>query len=308
MLNQCVIVVPIYKEFNDLTDSELASLEQLRIVLSKRHDICFLTHDSIDIAQYKVIFNHETKPSVIYVDKKHFLNRENYAKFVSEKTFYEYFDSYQYMLIYQLDAFVFYDKLEYWCSLGYDYIGAPFFMEDFVKEGKMVGNGGFSLRKISAMINYINKNGDIDTPYRWVDDLFFSMNYGNILNIPTIDIARKFSIECHVQEEFNLSGELPFGCHAFEKYDRNFWLKYIPLYENSYNVLSLYLQHTDSSINTKSDWWLYDKLSLTAYYSDHKRDSLMYGLMAEHLNPSDKRLKNNVDIILGQMSKNDLIN
>lgn len=30
-------------------------------------------------------------------------------------------------MIYQLDAWVFNDELSSWCSLGYDYIGAPFF-------------------------------------------------------------------------------------------------------------------------------------------------------------------------------------
>ena len=35
------------------------------------------------------------------------------------------FLEYQYMLIYQLDAFVFEDKLDYFCELGYDYIGIP---------------------------------------------------------------------------------------------------------------------------------------------------------------------------------------
>jgi hypothetical protein len=33
----------------------------------------------------------------------------------------------------------------------------------------------------------------------------------------------------------------------------------------------------------------------------------MYGLMAEHLNPEHKRLKDNVNIILGLISKNELI-
>jgi len=39
--------------------------------------------------------------------------------------FYDAFKAFDYILIYQLDAFVFRDELEYFCSLGYDYIGAP---------------------------------------------------------------------------------------------------------------------------------------------------------------------------------------
>ncbi len=39
--------------------------------------------------------------------------------------FYKTFTAYEYILIYQLDAFVFCDALKEWCAKGYDYIGAP---------------------------------------------------------------------------------------------------------------------------------------------------------------------------------------
>lgn len=42
-----------------------------------------------------------------------------------EADFYRRFGKYKYMLIYQLDAFVFSDKLLDFCEMGYDYIGAP---------------------------------------------------------------------------------------------------------------------------------------------------------------------------------------
>lgn len=39
--------------------------------------------------------------------------------------FYDRFAAYEYVLIYQLDAFVFADRLAEFCQMGYDYIGAP---------------------------------------------------------------------------------------------------------------------------------------------------------------------------------------
>ncbi len=41
-----------------------------------------------------------------------------------DNTFYKQFLNYEYILIYQLDAFVFKDELNY-CSQGIDYVGAP---------------------------------------------------------------------------------------------------------------------------------------------------------------------------------------
>ena len=74
------------------------------------------------------------------------------------RNFYKRFYSYDYMLIYQLDAYVFKDELEYWCKKGYDYIGAPWLklnklktMHEFA-DPPAVGNGGFSLRNIKIAI------------------------------------------------------------------------------------------------------------------------------------------------------------
>jgi hypothetical protein len=39
--------------------------------------------------------------------------------------FYQAFTDFEFMLIYQLDAFVFRDELADWCRSGYEYIGAP---------------------------------------------------------------------------------------------------------------------------------------------------------------------------------------
>ena len=77
--------------------------------------------------------------------------------------FYRRFSKFEYILIYQLDAFVFKDQLNYWCKKGYDYIGAPWF-EGFhlTKTGVNiigVGNGGFSLRRVKTHIDLTGRFG-----------------------------------------------------------------------------------------------------------------------------------------------------
>lgn len=112
---------------------------------------------------------------------EHFVSLRSYNKLVLIPSFYLRFRQYQYMLIYQLDAYVFKDELLYWANKGYDYIGAPWIpnvkvLQDERSQRKLlreyawymitgsekrtkeeafryqVGNGGFSLRKISKMV------------------------------------------------------------------------------------------------------------------------------------------------------------
>lgn len=56
--------------------------------------------------------------------------------------------------------------------------------------------------------------------------------------------------------------------------------------------------------------WLdepYDLLSLAYYYSNNKKEALIYAVKAYTLNKSDERLKNNIDQILINMTDNDFI-
>ncbi|GHV73371.1 hypothetical protein AGMMS49940_06730 [Spirochaetia bacterium] len=76
------------------------------------------------------------------------------------KQYYERFAGYEYMLIYQLDAYVFSDQLVQWCDQRYDYIGAPWLDAQDTGENPAfqqpfsVGNGGFSLRRVQTFQSY----------------------------------------------------------------------------------------------------------------------------------------------------------
>ncbi|EKX33215.1 hypothetical protein GUITHDRAFT_148085 [Guillardia theta CCMP2712] len=102
----------------------------------------------------------------------------------------------------------------------YDYIGAPFLpgecpsghdkdrsmcQDDFDKmathaglkipEG-VGGNGGFSLRRRSKMIEMCQTCGSSHPFYSWNEDIFFSYPCDNVtLRLPSEPVARRFSVE-----------------------------------------------------------------------------------------------------------------
>jgi hypothetical protein len=106
----------------------------------------------------------------------------DYNRLLLSDEFYARFASFEYMLIHQLDAFVFRDDLDAWCARGYDYVGAPWLpqsrlpsmparcalrikrrlyrlLDRRTPEGGVrhaqydytAGNGGLSLRRIAAL-------------------------------------------------------------------------------------------------------------------------------------------------------------
>jgi hypothetical protein len=166
------------------------------------------------------------------------------------------------MLIYQLDAFVFKNDLDYWCNKKYDYIGAPWLREfpyiDFIKAIKSkiqhkthtrfnilkdglpsplqfenrVGNGGFSLRRVSKFHELCLSMHDRIEAYlnriehQYNEDAFWSIEVNRkkrMLNIPSLKMGLKFSTEHFPKRALQLNNnELPFGCHAWDK-QLSFW-------------------------------------------------------------------------------------
>jgi hypothetical protein len=148
-------------------------------------------------------------------------------------------------LIHQLDAFVFEDQLDFWCSKDYDYIGAPWIDATWIKKLKEkiswidtciypVGNGGFSLRKVKTfyygsvflapIVSFLWKK-------RWNEDFFWSSLAHRLIpgfRIPQVIEARLFAIEEYPSLAYKNNGNtLPFGCHAWEKYEPEFWRAHI---------------------------------------------------------------------------------
>lgn len=148
------VVIPVYKSIP--SEFELRSFEQCIKVLNK-HPVSLVCPDTLDVSFYKSIASKNRKQITVRTfNECNFSSTQSYNKLLLSANFYKSFKDFRYILLYQLDAWVFRDELEYWCHKGYDYIGAPWF-ENFGSHEQgyklwTVGNGGFSLRRISSFI------------------------------------------------------------------------------------------------------------------------------------------------------------
>jgi hypothetical protein len=157
----CCICIPIYK--NEISKTESLSLRQCLKILNN-YDIYFITHKGVKRSQYdKICSQHgPIKTGYKYFPRKFFRNIDGYNSLLLSQNFYLSFSEYKYILIYQLDAFVFSDQLIEWCNKKYDYIGAPWLVYHGPFEGldfqeKPIGNGGFSLRKLTTFCELYSK-------------------------------------------------------------------------------------------------------------------------------------------------------
>ena len=222
-----IIVIPYYK--NELKWYEELSLNRAFDVFSERQ-ICLIAPESLDVT---LLFrNHDLM--IERFGDHYFTGTTSYNRLMLSNKFYMRFSQYDYILIYQLDAFVFSDQLDYFLDLDYDYIGAPwFYCESYYKgdDNKYyktpVGNGGFSLRKTEAFINLIEQHKNESMSFMDNEDAFFpymSLKYPDSIKIAPFDVASHFSFECEPRKLFKYnSGVIPFGCHGWMKYDPEFY-------------------------------------------------------------------------------------
>ncbi len=254
-MNKLVAVtIPIYKEEADYI--EQICLQQGFKVLGK-HPIIFFAPKSLNTSWYEEYCKPWGNFKIERFDDEYFSGIPGYNRLMLSKEFYQRFIDYQYILIYQLDAFIFRDELEYWCNKGYDYIGAPYIFVDLdtypikflstyrkllkllkkvglgIYSYRHVGNGGFSLRNVNKTLNLLsicNKSAKNWTAL--MEDNFFTY-WGNVL-FPFFHLAKekdaaRFAIELDCKKTYEFTDRhVPFGCHAFMRYEPEFW---IPLIE-----------------------------------------------------------------------------
>lgn len=220
MHHEVGVVIPYYT--NELKIAERISLEQCVRILG-HYPIIFVVPDNMSEEDYPTVSDaiFEKVPREWLRDVK------AYNQMMMNEEFYQFFEEYTYILVYQLDAFVFSDRLSEMCQYGYDYIGAPWLSSYFyyINADKCiwrVGNGGFSLRKVKSVIALLKRekqNGFIKN-----EDLFFAVSDSEEFKVAPLEIALKFSFETEVKRCFELNkGELPFGCHAWTRYAFRFW-------------------------------------------------------------------------------------
>ncbi len=117
------IVIPIYQP--TLSKLEARALDQACAVLSA-YSMCFVKPESLNLDDVLKKYPHIAVESF---DDKYFKNIIGYNRLLMLTDFYSRFLTSDYILIYQLDAYVFRDELKEWCEKGYDYVGAPWFQK-----------------------------------------------------------------------------------------------------------------------------------------------------------------------------------
>lgn len=199
--NKCCIVIPIYEE--KMSPDELISFNSISRNCEGSYDIYFVGNSCLDNEYWKrVCQRHSIKP--IMLDDSWFESICSYNKLCLNPDFYRIFSNYKYMLIFQLDGYMFYNDLESFVKLNYDYYGALHY-SPYLK----CGNGGISLRKVSKMISVLESGANIK--YDIYEDVFFS-NCNMVETAPN-DVCVRFCI-CDDKEYLRKElGELPMCCH-----------------------------------------------------------------------------------------------
>lgn len=267
--NKVIVLIMAYKQ--ELSEYEKIALCQCVTVL-KNHSIKIVKPQSIDLSGWSV--NHASIKCECFKDE-FFKDVGSYSRLLLSMDFYKRFKQFEYLLIYQLDAFIFRDELKAWCNKGYDYIGAPWF-EGFSRFNEnaplaKTGNGGFSLRRIESHLKVLQSFSYLSPPkenwqkrmkdrpggkkwlkeaggflmdlcirnntfwllnsYMGFEDQFWSLvaakNF-TWFNMPEPEEAFNFSFEMQPRRLYELNNRrLPFGCHAWWKYDLEFWKPHI---------------------------------------------------------------------------------
>lgn len=253
----CIVVIPVYKT---LDIDEIMVINQA-IKMTEGFKKIFIAPDSFEADES---YNDFKDIQIERFDDSFFVDVQGYNRLMLNPEFYNRFSDYKYILIHQTDVYLFKDELRYWCEKGYDYIGAPWYIPQKLYKQKRykfifryckmffsyeklirwrhynnVGNGGFSLRKVSTFIDIL-KTVDRKILQKYIanesnffhEDMFWSIEVPERyrkFEKPSWKEALTFSIESIPEESYiYLNNTLPFGCHAFKKTAPKFWKQFIP--------------------------------------------------------------------------------
>jgi hypothetical protein len=274
LIKEVTVVIPVWK--NQLSENEEISLKQNLNILNE-FIFSIVTHPGVDLANIlELIEKNNNQYRIVYFPEEFFQGLKGYNKLLLSLRFYLTFIKYDYILICQLDSFVFRNELKHWIKKNYSYIGAPWLKDyhDAQPDSPVIGsgNGGFSLRKVrhhlrtllsvsynvspaktkrvdrarsnfskfSLLFNLAASSTITNNTFfmfnDWPDneDVFWAtIAEGNFswFQVPDWQEAMRFSLEVNPRKLINLNNnQLPFGCHAWWKYDLDFWRPFIESY------------------------------------------------------------------------------
>ena len=252
MKKQVAVLMPFHKQ--EMNKYEAVSFKNNCEKL-KNYPIYLLLPQKLSAKPFRDVVPHI---QVVYFDDCFFDTYHGSNQFWIQSIVYDYFKDYKYILKCELDAFVIKDELEYWIGCKYDYIGAPWidkpaYINKVIKSITSskhpvfelvkkilsrrtrnreyhIGNGGFSLRKVSSF-KMISKMMPMIVPKLHgatiQEDTFWAFyvpSYVPTFQVPNLKTALQFSFETNPRKCFSINeNRLPFGCHAWWKYDEEFW-------------------------------------------------------------------------------------
>jgi hypothetical protein len=232
---KAAVAVPVWRP--TLTADESFSLRRCLSVLGG-HAVTLVSPEGMPLDAVPL---DGASPAVARFAPEFFAGIGGYNRLMLSADFYGHFSAYDYVLVYQLDAFVFEDRLADWCARGYDYVGAPWIGEGWPEETSplrrrllraltsprtRVGNGGFSLRRVSSFLRAIRRLRPLLSRWTSNEDLLWSVvaRRAASFRIPPPEEAMSFSFELEPRRCYEQLGRrLPFGCHAWPRYDPDFW-------------------------------------------------------------------------------------
>ena len=229
----CIIIIPLYKDY--LYDYEEISLKQCINVLSEKYFINFIIPNNLSIDnlfnKYNINIKYNIDYDVIYFDHKFFESINVFNKLLTNTILYDLIVNhvnYKYMLLYELDGFVFYDNLQYWIDKDYDYVGSLSFEDNSIYDSDKINYyhiiGGVSLRKIEyerQIIKYFQENSKYLDENIWEDMLLslYSNNCKLVLANETFDFCWTHNYDkSYVLNNF----KLPMFLHQYQK-DNKFY-------------------------------------------------------------------------------------
>jgi hypothetical protein len=255
------VAIPLYKEV--LSSAEVQSIERTLSLLAE-HDIFIVGPQSLKPYLLMLSKKYDDRLKIQLFSDGFFTSIAGYNQLLMSERFYAAFEAYQYLLIVQTDALVLKNELSSWCEKGYSYIGAPIF-EGFTTPTQplqclSIGNGGFSLRKVADFLKvlrrpYLFKNKLMEHwPGNWLsccyrylkdywcysfkntqinvsvnEDIFWGLFVParcEYFQVPAPSEASKFAFDAAPKDLYwQNNQQLPFGCHAGERYDRSFWVQ-----------------------------------------------------------------------------------
>lgn len=240
MNKSIMVLIPIYRE--SLSKVEVLSLYRTRHVLAN-HAIFFVAPEGM--RKFITAKGYE----VVYFPDKCMNSLSAYNKLLMSRVLYEKFQGFEYILICQLDVWVFHDSINEFLDLPYDYIGAPAIvrMNEHGDPELFGANGGFSLRRVQSFLKILDAHKEEAEQWTGNEDEFFSFcgeKYSEEFRVAPQEIAMQFAFDRFSRYMYRKNQErLPMAWHG--------WLSYDPEFSRRF-IVSEHMQYIENKMNLRS--------------------------------------------------------